>query len=131
MIVGPTLRIGWTIVQLAHRNTSQHTQWISLAYLVRSTLVIAWTGWHRGHLTLTSQRISHVGWGALTEWLVVSDSAHFIVATGHNLARVDTSSLPTDVNAAHMILRAVILILAGNIFVTAIIWILGVTWIAI
>jgi hypothetical protein len=68
-----------------------------------------------------------VGRLALAEWFVVSDSAFFIVATGHNLAGVDTSSSAADINAADMILGAIILILARNFFVTAII---RIQWVA-
>ena len=63
----------------------------------------------------------------LAERFVVSNSAFFIVATGHNLTGVDTSSSAADINAADMILGTIILILARNFFVTSII---RIQWVA-
>ena len=67
----------------------------------------------------------------MAERFVVSDCTFFIVATGHDLTGVDTSSSAADINTADMILGTIILILARNFFVTPIIRIQWVTRVAI
>lgn len=67
----------------------------------------------------------------MAERFVVSDCTFFIVAAGHDLTGVHTSSSAADINTADMILGTIILILARNFFVTSIIRIQWVTCVAI
>ena len=109
MIGGKALGVGRAVKELANWSTPEHTKGVCLAHLVRGTLAAAGARRHRGHLTLASQRVSHMAGCALTCGPVVLHIADFIVSAAHDFAGVDTGPFAADVDATHMVGGTVIL----------------------
>ena len=109
MIAGQALGVGRAVEELADGGTPEHAQRVCLAHLVRGTLAATSAGRHRGHFTLTSQGVSHMGGRTLTCGPVVLHIADLIVSAAHDLAGVNTGPLATDVDATHMVGGTVIL----------------------
>ena len=97
----------------------EDTQGVRATHLILTALVIIGTGGYGGNLTLTSHRVSDVGWGALAHRSVVFHRADLILSTRHYPAGINTAALATDVDAANTSCWAIILSFAGDLPHTA------------
>ena len=116
---GTTLRVGRAAEQLADWSTAEHSEVVRLTHLVLATLGVCCAGGHGCDLTLVGDGVPDVAWTALAVRLVVLDDALLVVPAAHDPARVDTTLLAADVDAADGPRRTVGLRLASELPATA------------